>query len=63
MKIKPSDLRNWFCNELGKLRVADRYIDAFCGGVPKSVLARNYADYSPERLRRIYERTNLKVLT
>ena len=32
-----------------------RYIDAFCGKTPKSVLARRYTDYSPERLKRISE--------
>jgi hypothetical protein len=41
---------------------ADRYTDAFCGRVPKSVLARHYSDYSPERLKEIYEKANLKVL-
>jgi len=60
--ITAKRLRDWFCCEMGDLGVSDRYIDAFCGRVPKSVLARNYTDYSPERLRRIYEEANLKVL-
>ena len=34
----------------------------FCGRTPKTVLARHYTDYSPERLRRIYEEANLEVL-
>ena len=58
----PKSLRNWFCCEMGELGVPDRYIDAFCGRVPKSVLARHYTDYSPERLKRIYDKANLKVL-
>ena len=29
---------------------------------PQSVLARHYTDYYPERLKRIYEEANLKVL-
>jgi hypothetical protein len=37
--------------------------DALCGRVPKSILARHYIDYSPERLKRIYDRADLKVLS
>ena len=62
VKLIPSDLRDWFCNELGKLGVADRYIDAFCGRVPRSILGRHYTDYSPERSKQIYEKANLIVL-
>ena len=61
--LTPKILRVWFCNELGRLGVQDRYIDAFCGRVPNSILARHYTDYSPERLKRIYDRANLKVLS
>ena len=63
INISPQRLRNWFCVEMGELSVPDRYIDAFCGRVPKSILARHYTDYSPERLERIYDRANLKVLS
>jgi hypothetical protein len=48
---------------MGYLEVQDRYIDAFCSRVPKSVLARHYGDYSPERLKDIYEKANLRVLS
>jgi integrase len=61
--LTPQMLREYFCNELGSLGVQDRYIDAFCGRVPKSVLARHYSDYSPERLREIYQKADLKVLS
>jgi len=61
--LTPKNLRNWFCCEMGELGVPDRYIDAFCGRVPKSVLARHYTDYSPERLKRIYDKADLKVLS
>jgi len=61
--ITPQRLREWFCNEMGELSVPDRYIDAFCGRVPQSILARHYTDYSPERLKRIYDKANLKVLS
>ena len=39
------------------------YINAFCGRTPKSVLARHYLDYSPEKMRKICEKADLKVLT
>jgi integrase len=61
--MTPQMLREWFCNEMGSLGAQDRYIDAFCGRVPKSVLARHYSDYSPERLRGIYQKADLKVLS
>jgi len=60
-RITPKVLRYWFCNELGRLGVQDRYIDAFCGRIPKSVLARHYTDYSPERLKEVYDKANLRV--
>jgi integrase len=63
LNITPQRLREWFCVEMSELGVQDRYIDAFCGRTPKSVLARHYTDYSPERLKRIYDRANLKVLS
>ena len=61
--ITPQVLREWFACEMGKLGVPDRYVDAFCGRVPRSVLARHYTDYSPERLKEIYVRAGLKVLS
>jgi integrase len=62
-KVTPQILRDWFCCEMGDLGVQDRYVDAFCGRVPGSILARHYTDYSPERLRKIYEEADLRVLT
>jgi len=63
LHITPQVLRDWFCCQLGELGVPDRYVDAFCGRVPKSVLARHYTDYSPDKLKRIYDKANLTVLT
>jgi integrase len=63
VKITPQILREWFCSEMGRLGVPDRYIDAFCGRVPKSVLAKHYTDYNPETLKEIYDKANLKVLS
>jgi len=61
--ITPQVLREFFCQQMGELGVPDRYIDAFCGRVPKSILARHYTDYSPERLKRIYDKAKLRVLS
>jgi intergrase/recombinase len=62
LNITPQVLREWFCSEMGRLGVPDRYIDAFCGRVPRSILARHYTDYSPERLKEIYDKTKLVIL-
>lgn len=49
-------LRSIFAREMSKAGVQDRYIDAFCGRVPQSVLARHYSDYSPKALKEIYSK-------
>ena len=61
--ITPQTLRFWFCNEMARLGVQDRFIDALCGRTSKSVLARHYTDYSPDRLKEIYDKADLKVLS
>jgi len=61
LHITPQVLRDWFCSQLGELGVPDRYVDAFCGRIPKSVLAKHYTDYSPEKLKRIYDNANLTI--
>jgi len=61
LHITPQVLRDWFCSQLGELGVPDRYVDAFCGRIPKSILAKHYTDYSPEKLKRIYDNTNLTI--
>jgi len=62
LDITPQVLREWFCATMGELGVPDRYVDAFCGRVPKSVLAKHYTDYNPEKLKEIYDRASLRVL-
>jgi hypothetical protein len=42
--------------------VSETYVDAFYGRVPKSVLARHYTDFSPEKLREIYEKVKINIL-
>jgi len=61
--LKVKDLRDWFCSEMGRLGVPDRYVDAFCGRMPKSILSRHYTDYSPEKLKEIYDKADLKILS
>jgi integrase len=61
--IMPQKLRQWFCMEMLRLGVSETYVDAFCGRVPKSVLARHYTDFSPEKLMEIYKKAGLSVLT
>ncbi len=61
--VRPQILREWFCNQLGRLGVPDRFVDALCGRLPRSVLARRYSDYSPDNLRMVYEKANLTVLS
>ena len=45
------------------LGVPDRYIDAYCGRIPKSILARNYTDYSPKKLKQTYDKAQLRILS
>jgi integrase len=59
--ITPQKLRQWFCSEMPRLGVSETYVDAFCGRVPKSVLARHYTDFSPQKLEEIYEKGNIKI--
>jgi integrase len=59
INITPQKLRQWFCSEMLRLGVSETYVDAFCGRVPKSVLARHYTDFSPEKLKAIYDKAQL----
>jgi integrase len=63
ISITPQKLRQWFCSEMLRLGVSETYVDAFCGRVPKSVLARHYTDYNPEKLREIYRKAGLELLS
>lgn len=62
VRTTPQVLRVWFADQMNRLGVADRYIDALCGRTPKSVLAKHYTDFSPRRLREVYEEAGLEVL-
>ena len=60
--ITPQILREWFCTEMALLGVADRYVAAFCGRVPRSVLGQRYTNYSIETMKTIYDKANLRML-
>jgi len=60
IKLSAQTLRSVFAHEMTLRQVPDRYIDAFCGRVPTSVLARHYSDFSPEVLKEIYDKADLK---
>lgn len=62
MRVTPQVLRVWFCQEMSRLGVSDRHIDAFCGRTSRSVLAKHYSDFSPENLQQIYEDAGISVL-
>jgi intergrase/recombinase len=61
--ITAKSLRDFFSSELGESGVPDRYVDVFQGRTPKKILARHYTDYKPERLKAIYDKADLKVLS
>jgi integrase len=62
IKITPQVLREWFCSEMAMLNVPDRYVDAFCGRVPRSILAQRYTNFSVQTLKAVYDKANLTVL-
>lgn len=62
VKITPQLLRRWFASEMASLGVDSSYIDAFCGRTPTSVLEKHYLDYSPRKLKRVYDDAGLTVL-
>jgi intergrase/recombinase len=62
VKITPQVLRRWFASEMASLGVDSSYIDAFAGRVPESVLEKHYLDYSPRKLKKIYDNADLTVL-
>ncbi|MDV7350876.1 integrase [Halorubrum distributum] len=61
MKITIQKSRRWFATEMSRCGVDAKYIDAFAGRTPSSVLEKHYLDYSPERLQEIYDEVGLTV--
>jgi integrase len=62
ISIHPHLLRSIFAREMALKGVLPQYVDGFCGRIPQSVLSRNYTDYSPETLKTIYLKANIKIL-
>jgi len=60
-RITSKVLRAWFSTELGELGVPDRFVDVFQGRAPRSILAKHYTGKGLERLKRIYEKANLRI--
>ena len=63
VSITSKVLRAWFSTEMGELGIPDRFIDVFQGRAPRTVLAKHYTGKGLVRLKRIYDKANLKVLT
>jgi len=63
VKITPQVLRKWHSTELGERGVPDRYVDVFQGRAPKTVIAKFYTGKELERLKRIYDKAGLTVLS
>ncbi len=47
----PHMLRTVFSEKCGEASMKEKYIDAFCGRISQSVLAKNYTDYSPKAMK------------
>lgn len=62
VKITIQKLRRWFATKMSRCGVDTKYIDAFVGRTPSSVLEKHYLDYSPGRLKEIYDEANPTVL-
>ena len=54
--IKPHFLRTVFTEKCTQAGIEGKYIDAFCGRIPKKVLEANYTVYSPQSLNSQYEK-------
>jgi len=62
VKVTVQRLRRWFATAMSRCGVDAKYIDAFCGRTPSSVLEKHYLDYSPDSLKEIYKDAGLTVL-
>jgi len=56
ISINPHLLRTVFAEKCREAKIDKEYIDAFCGRVPQGILAKNYTVYSPESLRKQYDK-------
>ena len=56
ISIIPHLLRTVFTEKCTQARIEDKYIDAFCGRIPQKIIRKHYTDYSPEAMRRHYDK-------
>jgi integrase len=63
VKISPQIMRKWHATQMGELGVPDRFVDIFQGRAPKTVLAKYYTGKDLLRLKRIYDKANLRILS
>lgn len=56
VSITPHLLRTIFTEKCTQAKIPDKYIDAFCGRISQSMIAKHYTDYSPNRLREEYNK-------
>jgi intergrase/recombinase len=62
VRVTVQKFRRWFATEMSRCGVDVTYTDAFAGRTPSSVLEKHYLDYSPERLKEIYDEAGITVL-
>ena len=63
VKMTAKVMRVWFATEMGERGVPDRFVDVFQGRAPRSVLAKHYTGKGLDRLKRIYDKAELKILS
>lgn len=63
VKISPQIMRQWHSTELGELGVPDRYVDVLQGRAPQTVIGKHYTGKEFERLKRIYDKAGLRLLS
>ena len=61
--IRPQILRKWQATMLGELGVPDRYVDIFQGRAPRTVLAKHCTGKALGRLKRIYDKADITMLS
>ncbi len=44
------------CVKCAQAGIEEKYIDAFCGRISQNVIRKHYTDYSPEAMRRHYDK-------
>ena len=62
IKITPHLLRTAFTEKCTEANIQEKYINAFCGRVNQKIISKHYTDYSPESLRRQYDKVESFLL-